>query len=98
MRALADRPAAPPPSVRLSHGEVQNRMRLAHGASSVPPWTCRSCGVEWPCEARLHFDEVSADACRRYADQVHADQLAGYAPRSDAHSDPCLTRIANHIE
>jgi hypothetical protein len=83
MRALADRPAMPRPSARWPYGEVQEQVRLAHGASSVPPWTCRCCGLGWPCEARLHLDEVSAEARQRYADQVHADWLAGTpTPRS----------------
>jgi hypothetical protein len=38
---------------------------------------CRACAQRWPCEARLHLDEISDAARRRYAMQVHADWLAG---------------------
>lgn len=53
------------------------RLRLAHRAGSVRPWACRSCGQCWPCEVRLHLDEISAEARQRYAAHVHADWLAG---------------------
>jgi hypothetical protein len=75
--AIIDRPTVRRPSAQWRRGEAQDRVRLAHRASSVPPWTCRSCGQSWPCEARLHLDEVSPQARQRYAAQVHADWLAG---------------------
>jgi len=74
---------SPPPDVGpdAEARSPQDRVRLAHRATSTRPWTCRSCCENWPCEARLHLDEVSAEARQRYAAQVHADWLAGRPTR-----------------
>ena len=78
--ATIDRRSVPPQPCT----EAPDQVRLAHRAGSVRPWTCRSCGEGWPCEARLHLDEVSAAARQRYAAQVHADWLAGTRTPRDA--------------
>jgi len=61
------------------------RLRMAHCATATRPPRCRACNQQWPCATRLHLDEVSDTARRRYAAQVHADWLAGarrFKPRS----------------
>jgi hypothetical protein len=79
MLGVADGGAPPEPVVVADADRCasRERLRLAQCAAAGRPMRCCACAQRWSCEARLHLDEISDAARRRYAVQVHADWLAG---------------------